>query len=78
MTSCRLLYNNKDMEVAKFLVDAIKEKNILLCGITPPQAKVNFDGYGATTLNPPDAILIASDLSKASVSTSMTYVTLTS
>ena len=75
LTSCNVLRNEMDVAAATSLVEAVKEKNISLCGITPDQTTANFTHKG---LKPPDAILLSSDLSKAGVSASLTSLNLSS
>jgi len=69
LTSCNVLKNNLDVPAAKALVEAVKDKDVSLCGIRPDSSKMSLVG-----LKPPDAILLASDLSKAGVSASLTKV----
>ena len=73
-----MLYNNLNVESAKMLTEAVKDKGISLCGIRPDQSSADFrDSVGATilrTLAPHDAILLGSDLSQASVSGSFTSI----
>jgi len=71
LTSCNVLKNNLDVPAAKALVEAVKDKDVSLCGIRPDETSTGsrFVGEG---LKPPDAILLASDLSKAGVSASLT------
>ena len=71
LTRCNILGNKMDVASAKLLVDAVKDKDCSLAGITPDQTTANFYNHG---LEPPDAILLASDLSKAGVSASLTEV----
>ena len=54
-------------------MEAVKDKDITLVGIKPDQAIAKFN---AKQLKPPDAILIASDLSKTGVSASLTNIDL--
>ena len=57
------------------LAEVAKQKGISLCGIQRDQTTADFFGKG---LQPPDAILLASDLSQAVVTGSLTkmrYVT---
>ena len=61
LTSCHVLKNDMDVSAAKLLVEAVKDKDISLCGITSDQASANFYRQG---LKPADALLLASDLSK--------------
>ena len=71
LTSCNVLNNNMDVEAAKSLVEALKDKDVSLCGIQRNQTTANFRSLGLT---PADALLLASDLSKAGVSGSLTSV----
>ena len=59
LTCCNVLSNGIGVEGARSLVEAVKDKNISLCGITSDETTVEFGGIT------PDAILLASDLSKA-------------
>jgi hypothetical protein len=75
LTSCNVLYNEMDVVAAKLLADAVKEKEISLCGIKPDQTTADFNGFRTfSKLNSADAILLASDLSKAGVSAKLTSV----
>ena len=69
LTSCNILKNRMDVAAAKLLVEVVKDKDISLCGIKPDQTSASFSNQG---LKPPDAVLLASDLTKASVSGSLT------
>ena len=69
LTVANVLKNNLDIESAKLLVDAVKDKDVSLCGIQRNQTTADFS---ARSLKPPDAVLLASDLSKAGVSASLT------
>ena len=60
-----------DVAAAESLVAAVKDKDISLAGIKPNQTTANFAGW---ELKPPDAVLLASDLSKAGVTGSVTSV----
>jgi len=71
LTSCNVLRNNMGVTAAVSLVDTVKDRDISLCGIQPDQKKADFRYKG---LQPADAILLASDLSKAGVSASLTQV----
>ena len=73
LTSCNVLKNNLDVPAAKALVEAVKDKDVSLCGIRPDETSTG-SRFVAEDLKPPDAILLASDLSKAGVSASMTEV----
>lgn len=69
LTCCNVLQNKFDVAAADTLVVAVKDKNVSLCGIQPDQKEATFRKKG---LQPPDAILLASDLSKANVTASLT------
>ena len=71
LTRCNILGNKMDVASAKLLVDAVKDKDCSLAGITPDQTTADFN---SDDLEPPDAILLASDLSKAGVSASLTKI----
>ena len=56
LTSCNVLYNEMDLVAAKLLADAVKEKDISLCGIKPDQTTADFNGLGKSNkLKPADA-----------------------
>jgi len=65
LTVTNLLGNKLDAESAKMLA----EKGISLCGIRRDQTTADFSFKG---LKPPDAILLASDLSQAVVTGALT------
>ena len=69
LKSCNVLKNEMDIATAEMLVKAVKDKDISLCGITPDQTEASFRRQ---SLGPGDAVLLASDLSKAGVSTALT------
>ena len=72
VTCCNVLNNNMDVASAQLLVEAVKSKDVSLAGIKPDQTEANFRDQG---LKPPDAVLLALDLSKAGVTgSSMTSV----
>jgi len=71
LTICNVRNNNMDVEAAKLLVEAVKHKDVSLCGIQRNQTTADFQAEG---LKPADALLLASDLSKAGVSASLTSV----
>ena len=75
LTFCNFLQNEMDIASAQLLVEAVKDKDVSLAGITPDQTEANFQrkGFG---LKPPDAVLLASDLSKAGVSACLTKIDL--
>jgi hypothetical protein len=66
-----LLGNELDAESAKMLAEVAKQKGISLCGIQRDQATADFCNK---RLQPPDAILLASDLSQAVVTGVLTSV----
>ena len=69
LTCCNVLRNQMDIAAAKSLVEAVKDKDISLAGIKRDQTIAKFE---QKKLKPPDAVLLASDLSKAGVSGSLT------
>jgi Ran GTPase-activating protein (RanGAP) involved in mRNA processing and transport len=83
LTVTNLLGNKLDAESAKMLAEVAKRKGISLCGIQVryptniklqrDQTTADFSGQG---LNPPDAILLASDLSQAVVTGGLTALDL--
>jgi hypothetical protein len=74
LTVTSLLGNDLDVESAKLLAEVAKQKGISLCGIKRDQTTADFsDEY----LKPPDAILLASDLSQAIVTGALTMLSLT-
>ena len=73
LTVTNLLYNELDAESAKMLAEVAKQKGISLCGIQRDQTAADFSNQD---LKPPDAILLASDLSQAGVTGSMTSLDL--
>ena len=83
LTVTNLLGNKLDAESAKMLAEVAKRKGISLCGIQVryptnlklqrDQTTADFSGQG---LNPPDAILLASDLSQAVVTGGLTKLSL--
>ena len=68
MTRCNVLQNNIDVAAAESLVAAVKDKDISLADIKDLTTAM-FADLG---LKPPDAVLLASDLSKAGVAGSIT------
>merc|ERR1712232_901398 len=75
LTSCNVLFNRMNVATAKLLVEGVKDKDISLCGIKSDQTTCDLNGsdkYSFEKLGPPDAILLASDLSKVGVSASLT------
>ena len=73
LTVTNLLRNELDAESAKMLAEVAKQKGISLCGIRRDQTTADFC---FKDLKPPDAILLASDLSQASVTGSLTKMSL--
>ncbi|KOO27307.1 hypothetical protein Ctob_002294 [Chrysochromulina tobinii] len=73
LTVTNLLGNRLDAESAKMLADVAKQKGISLCGIRRDQIKTD---YSWKKLKPPDAILLASDLSQAVVTGALTSINL--
>jgi len=73
LTLTNLLGNQLDAKSAKMLAEVAKQKGISLCGIRRDQTTAVFFGKG---LQPPDAILLASDLSQAVVTGGLTKLSL--
>jgi hypothetical protein len=73
LTVTNLLQNNLDVESAKMLAEVAKQKGISLCGIQRDQTTADFSNQD---LKPPDAILLASDLSQAGVTGGLTALDL--
>ena len=73
LTVTNLLGNQLDAESAKMLAEVTKQKGISLCGIQRDQTTAYFSRQG---LKPTDAILLASDLSQAGVTGSLTKMSL--
>ena len=83
-----LLGNQLDAESAKMLAEVAKQKGILLCGIRRDQTTADFSRRGGRgrggrgrggrgkDLKPPDAILLASELSQAVVTGGLTSIDL--
>jgi Ran GTPase-activating protein (RanGAP) involved in mRNA processing and transport len=71
LTMTNLLRNQLDVESAKMLAEVAKQKGISLCGIQRDQTTAKF--Y-FNVLQPPDAILLASDLSQAIVTGALTKI----
>ena len=69
LTVTNLLGNRLDAKSAKMLAEVAKQKGISLCGIQRDQTTASFFG---SCLRPHDAILLASDLSQAVVTGSLT------
>eukprot|EP00900_Chrysochromulina_parva_P017239 jgi/Chrpa1/25516/Chrysochromulina_OHIO_Genome00026415-RA len=74
LTVTNLLGNQLDAESAKMLAEVAKQKGISLCGIRRDQTTSDF--FYGRGLNPPDAILLASDLSQAVVTGALTQLDL--
>ena len=73
LTVANLLGNQLDAESAKMLTKVAKQKGISLCGIQRDQTTADFRHKD---LKPPDAILLASDLSQAIVTGALTSLNL--
>ncbi|KOO25897.1 protein nlrc3 [Chrysochromulina tobinii] len=73
LTVANLLGSDLDAESAKMLVQVAKQKGISLCGIQRDQTTADFSSQG---LLPPDAILLASDLSQAVITGALTNMSL--
>ena len=73
LTVTNLLKNQLDAESAKMLAEVAKQKGISLCGIQRDQTAADFSDKN---LQPPDAILLASDLSQAIVTGGLTALDL--
>jgi hypothetical protein len=71
LTVTNLLGNTLDAESAKLLAEVAKQKAVSLCGIQHDQTTADFSFKG---LKPPDAILLASDLSQAVVTGALTEI----
>ena len=71
LTVANLLHNRLDAESAKMLAEVAKQKGISLCSIRRDQTSADFSSLN---LQPPDAILLASDLSQASVTGALTKI----
>ena len=71
LTMANLLGNELDAESAKMLAEVAKQKGISLCGLRRDQTTADFSEQN---LKPPDAILLASDLSQAVVTGALTEV----
>jgi len=87
LTVANLLGNHLDAESAMMLAEVAKQKGISLCGIRRDQTTANFSvdsvledmlatGWFRGELKPPDAILLASDLSQAVVTGGLTSIDL--
>jgi hypothetical protein len=73
LTVTNLLGNWFDAESAKMFTEIAKQKGISLCGIQRDQTTADFSKQN---LKPPDAILLASDLSQAVVTGGLTALDL--
>jgi hypothetical protein len=73
LTVANLLGNQLDVESAKMLAEVAKQKGISLCGIQHDQTTADFSKQ---SLELPDAILLASDLSQAVVTGALTALNL--
>jgi len=73
LTVTNLFGNQFDIESSKLLVEAVADKDISLCGIEADTTSIDFSKSG---LKSPEAMLLASDLSKAGVSGSLTELNL--
>jgi uncharacterized protein YfeS len=73
LTVTNILGNQLDAESAKLLAEVGKQKGISLCGIQRDQTTADFRNK---RLQPSDAILLASDLSQAVVTGSLTSLEL--
>jgi hypothetical protein len=73
LTVTNLLGNQLDAESAKMLAEVAKQEGISLCGIQRDQTTADFSNQ---YLEPPDAILLASDLSQAVVTGALTVCVL--
>ena len=73
LTVTNLLGNQLDEASAKMLAEVAKQKGISLCGIQRDQTSADFSNK---FLKPPDAILLASDLSQAAVTGALTSINL--
>ena len=71
LTVANLLCNELDVKSAKMLAEVAKQKGISLCGIQRDQTTADFSNQ---SLHPPDAILLASDLSQAAVTGALTKI----
>jgi len=76
LTVANLLRNELDAESAKMLAEVAKQKGISLCGIQRDQTTADFSSQNYKDLKPPDAILLASDLSQAVVTGGLTKISL--
>jgi hypothetical protein len=73
LTVTNLLHNQLDEASAKMLAEVAKQKGISLCGIQRDRTTADFSNK---FLMPPDAILLASDLSQAAVTGGLTKISL--
>ncbi len=75
LTVTNLLHTQLDAESAKMLAEVAKQKGISLCGIQRDQTIADFS-RSRQGLTPPNAILLASDLSQAFVTGGLTALDL--
>ena len=73
LTVTNLLGNHLDAECAKMLAEVAKQKGISLSGIQRDQTTADFSNKN---IKPPDAILLASDLSQTVVTGALTALNL--
>ncbi|KOO28694.1 protein nlrc3 [Chrysochromulina tobinii] len=73
LTVTNLLHNQLDEASAKMLAEVAKQRGISLCGIQRDRTTADFSNK---FLMPPDAILLASDLSQAAVTGGLTKISL--
>ena len=73
LTVANLMHNQLDAESAKMLAEVAKQKGVSLCGIQRDQTTADLSGHA---LKPPDAILLASDLSQVVVTGGLTSLNL--
>ena len=75
LTVTNLLHTQLDAESAKMLAEVAKQKGISLCGIQRDKTTADFS-RSRQGLTPPNAILLASDLSQAFVTGGLTALDL--
>jgi len=73
LTVANLLGNQLDAQSAKILAEVAKQKGISLCGIQRDKTTADFSKQ---SLNPSDAMLLASDLSQVVVTGGLTSIDL--
>jgi len=82
LRTLNLLCNRLDVKSATLLAAVAKHRGIALCGFTLDDTNVVLEGgsgfWSTRCLMPPDAILLASDLSQPSITGSLTNLSLTS